>query len=100
MVTETLNPVRSDLWSGPRHIVAMIEDIGFEAEACPPGGQLVSPSVAIEQELASWFKSLMLSLAFTVPVFFLSMVLPMLPGTAGFREASVWGTNGFRRLVP
>ncbi len=76
--------------AGPRHFVAAVEDCGFEAEVCPPGGASVSPSAAVEEELAQWSKSLTWSLAFTLPVFFLAMVLPMLPGMQGMQEVIGW----------
>ena len=74
-----------------------MEDCGFGAEACPPGGSVTSPSVALEEELAGWSRSLCLSLVFTLPVFFLAMVLPVVPGSVGFSE--VGATAGVNTRV-
>ncbi|GAX78867.1 hypothetical protein CEUSTIGMA_g6306.t1 [Chlamydomonas eustigma] len=77
--------------TGPRHFVTVIEDCGFEAEVCPPEGNGVETSAAVGQELVQWSNALRLSLLFTIPVFFLSMVLPMLPGGMAIMQTSLFG---------
>jgi hypothetical protein len=80
----------------------VIEDSGFGAEALQPGS-VSSPQASVNEELASWRRQLTHSLMFTVPVFFLAMVLPVVPGTDGFRMVSAcsegearwsWGASG------
>lgn len=79
------------MMTGPRHIVAAVEDCGFGATALAPGASSHSPSAALEQELAQLRRTLMHSLAFTIPTFFFSMVLPWVPGTKSFQETIIMG---------
>lgn len=74
-----------------------MEDCGFGAEALAPGASASSPSAALEQELAGLRRAFYQSLAFTLPVFVVSMVLPWIPGTQKFREVRSGGTD--RRWV-
>jgi len=77
---------------GPRTLLAAVEDAGFDAEALPPGGgDEQSPATVLAEELRGWRRQLVHSLMFTVPVFLLSMVLPVVPGTQGFRMTMVLG---------
>ena len=71
---------------GPRDLVAAVEDCGFGAEALAPGASASSPSAALEQELAGLRRDFYQSVAFTLPVFVVAMVLPWIPGTQKFRE--------------
>ncbi|KAG1659065.1 hypothetical protein FOA52_012066 [Chlamydomonas sp. UWO 241] len=78
---------------GPRTLLAAIEDCGFCAEAEAPGGGggASSPAAVLAEELRGWRTQLMHSLAFTIPVFILAMVLPVVPGSESFRMAMVFG---------
>lgn len=78
---------------GPRDIVSAVAEAGFGAEVLPPGESPdgSNPSSILEAELAGWRKSLFYSLIFTIPVFFLSMVLPLFVSSVRLRSIMVLG---------
>ena len=78
---------------GPRDIVLKVKEAGFGAEAIPPSESPdgSNPSAVLEKEIADWRKSLFYSLVFTIPVFFLSMVLPMFVKSEDLRSIMVLG---------
>ena len=78
---------------GPRDIASKVEEAGFGAQVIPPGESPggSNPSLILEAELAGWRKSLIYSLIFTVPVFFLSMVLPLFLSSDSLRRVMVMG---------
>lgn len=66
--------------SGPRDIVDLISDIGFDATLSSDENNLTQlNSLARTKEIQDWRHSFYKSLWLAVPVFFLSMVFPMVP---------------------
>jgi Cu+-exporting ATPase len=73
----------SQIWydaqvTGPRSFVNAIHDAGFEASVMTGGDTGKDDNHA--GELAKWRQQLIYAAIFTVPVFLIAMVLPMLPG--------------------
>lgn len=66
---------------------------GFDAE--PSSGQLDTGGAHLERELAYWWGLLSSSLLFTIPVFFVAMVLPMFPGRWRGERGSRPGGGGW-----
>lgn len=65
---------------GPRDIVDQISDIGFDATLSSDENNLVQlRSLARTKEIQEWRRSFYQSFYLAVPVFFLSMVFPMIP---------------------
>ena len=64
--------------TGPRSFVNAIHDAGFEASVLTGGGDS-SKEDNHAGELAKWRHQLIYASLFTVPVFLLAMVLPMVP---------------------
>eukprot|EP00775_Hariotina_reticulata_P005342 gene5342-5579_t len=85
---------RAQVWynptsTGPRAFLDAISAAGF-------AGSLVTSEdnkdVDHKAELQNWANLLSMSLVFTVPVFFMAMVLPMLPGSEAVLSAPIlWG---------
>eukprot|EP00891_Asterochloris_glomerata_P002470 jgi/Astpho2/2470/e_gw1.00048.183.1_t len=63
--------------TGPRHLIAAVEDAGFDAEAISIDRVLGAEER--QAELAYWGHLLRWSVLLTTPVFLFAMVLPMMP---------------------
>jgi len=65
--------------TGPRAFIDAVTAAGFEADLMDDtqGGRGAAQHA---EELAAWRQLFHMALLFTVPVFMLSMVLPMMPG--------------------
>lgn len=84
---------RAEVWydaaaTGPRAFLAAISDAGFVGSLLAGDSSKGSDAAA---ELAEWGNLLSMALVFTIPVFILAMVLPMLPGTEPVLSAPVFG---------
>eukprot|EP00798_Chlamydomonas_sp_ICE-L_P022123 gene22123-29183_t len=83
--------------TGPRDVISAVEDCGFGAELCQADGSHAggskqgSAQSSLDRELANWWRSLRLSLMFTVPVFFVAFVLPLIPGSEWMTDAMIFG---------
>ncbi|KAJ7612484.1 Cu-transporting P-type ATPase [Mycena polygramma] len=64
----------------PREMVERIEDMGFDAMLADHGDATQIASLTRTKEVLLWRSRLMWSMAFAIPVFFLSMVGPRVPG--------------------
>ncbi|GBF98396.1 copper-transporting ATPase-like, partial [Raphidocelis subcapitata] len=65
--------------TGPRAFIAAVEAAGFDAAPALGGGALGDEAGAAQRaELAAWARLLAWSAAFTLPLFVVAMVLPML----------------------
>jgi Cu+-exporting ATPase len=63
---------------GPRTIIEEIEDLGFDAVLSNEESKTTQlSSLARTHEIQEWRRAVAISLAFGIPVFFLSMVCPM-----------------------
>lgn len=71
---------------GPREMVSRIEDMGFDAMISDENNATQLQSLTRTKEVMEWRTRLTWSLMFAVPVFFLSMVLPHIPGLKLFHE--------------
>ncbi|KAK4053057.1 Cu(2+)-transporting P-type ATPase [Microbotryomycetes sp. JL201] len=66
---------------GPRDVVDLIEDTGFDAVLASDETNAVQlQSLARTKEIQQWRTAFERSIMFGVPVFFLSMICPMVPG--------------------
>ncbi|SCV69131.1 BQ2448_2151 [Microbotryum intermedium] len=64
--------------SGARDLVDLISDVGFDATLVSDEGNAVQlRSLARTKEISEWKHALQRSLCFAVPVFFISMIFPM-----------------------
>ncbi|KAG2488839.1 hypothetical protein HYH03_012637 [Edaphochlamys debaryana] len=87
--------------TGPRDLIAAVERVPAEGGAGPLTATLVRPgedpaagggaAAASERETRYWRGLLNTSLVFTIPVFFVSMILPMLPGSKAFTATLIMG---------
>jgi Cu+-exporting ATPase len=85
--------------TGPRTFLDAISAAGFEGALLDEAGAGASRGAAEHaEELERWRTLLVSALVFTVPVFLLAMVLPMVPGES---QESVcmgcWGPRRFQR---
>ncbi|KAF7356590.1 Copper P-type ATPase [Mycena venus] len=78
---------------GPREMVERIEDMGFDAMLADHGDATQIASLTRTKEVLLWRSRLMWSMAFAIPVFFLGMVGPHVPGVRG-----ILGTNLFNGI--
>jgi Cu+-exporting ATPase len=75
--TVTFDPL---IIGGPRDIVDLISDIGFDATLSSDESNLVQlRSLSRTKEVQEWRRAFERSFALAVPVFFLSMIFPMVP---------------------
>ncbi|KAJ6612501.1 Cu-transporting P-type ATPase [Mycena sp. CBHHK59/15] len=65
---------------GPREMVERIEDMGFDAMLADHGDATQIQSLTRTKEILLWRSRLMWSMTFAIPVFFISMVFPHIPG--------------------
>ncbi|KAF5841526.1 hypothetical protein DUNSADRAFT_12454 [Dunaliella salina] len=82
--------------TGPRSIIAAITDAGFSAEPAGPDSDGRDVTDANTQELQYWWRLFSSSLMFTVPVFFVAMILPRLPGHSVLTEPMLFGFPVFQ----
>lgn len=64
---------------GPREMVDRIEEMGFDALLSDQQDATQKQSLARTKEIQDWLSRLKWSIAFALPVFFLSMVAPHIP---------------------
>jgi Cu+-exporting ATPase len=65
---------------GPRSLVEEVQDLGFDAALSEEESKSTQlDSLARTQEIQTWRRAVLISLAFGIPVFLLSMVFPMIP---------------------
>ncbi|KAF9406114.1 hypothetical protein BGZ94_003240 [Podila epigama] len=74
---------------GIRDIVERIEDMGFDALLAERPQNAQVESLGRTKEIAEWRKAMIQSLFFAVPVFFISMIFPMLPFGRAFNQTPV-----------
>eukprot|EP00882_Tetradesmus_deserticola_P007169 GHRQ01007548.1.p1 GENE.GHRQ01007548.1~~GHRQ01007548.1.p1 ORF type:complete len:744 (+),score=290.70 GHRQ01007548.1:392-2623(+) len=84
---------RAEVWydtsvTGPRAFLQAVDVAGFVGSLLAAESSKGSDAAA---ELAEWRNLLSMALVFTIPVFLLAMVLPMLPGTEAVLAAPVFG---------
>ncbi|KAF8159433.1 Cu-transporting P-type ATPase [Crassisporium funariophilum] len=65
---------------GPREMVERIEDMGFDAMLADQGDATQVQSLTRMKEVLEWRSRFLWSLAFAIPVFFLHMIGPRIPG--------------------
>ncbi|KAJ7281506.1 Cu-transporting P-type ATPase [Mycena rebaudengoi] len=65
---------------GPREMVERIEDMGFDAMLADHGDATQIQSLTRTKEILLWRSRVMWSMSFALPVFFLSMIGPRIPG--------------------
>lgn len=65
---------------GPRDLVERIEELGFDAVLTADESDVTQlQSLTRTKEIQAWRRRFFLSASFAIPVFFLSMILPMIP---------------------
>jgi len=69
---------------GPREMVDRIEDMGFDAMLSDQQDATQLQSLTRMKEVQEWKSRFMWSLSFALPVFFINMVGPKIPGFRGF----------------
>ncbi|KAJ7091378.1 Cu-transporting P-type ATPase [Mycena belliarum] len=80
LATETCTVQFDRALIGPREMVERIEDMGFDAILADHGDATQIASLTRTKEVLLWRSRLMWSMTFAIPVFFLGMVGPRLPG--------------------
>ncbi|KAJ7898444.1 Cu-transporting P-type ATPase [Mycena leptocephala] len=75
---------------GPREMVERIEEMGFDAMLADHGDATQIASLTRTKEVLLWRSRLMWSMTFAIPVFFLSMVLPHVPGVKGILASNLF----------
>ncbi|PCH36259.1 copper transporting p-type ATPase-like protein [Wolfiporia cocos MD-104 SS10] len=80
LATETCKVEFDRSMIGPREMVERIEEMGFDAVLSDEQDSTQLRSLARTKEIQEWRQRFLWSLAFAVPVFFISMVAPHLPG--------------------
>ncbi|KAJ7116001.1 E1-E2 ATPase-domain-containing protein [Mycena epipterygia] len=75
---------------GPREMVERIEDMGFDAMLADHGDATQIASLTRTKEVLLWRSRLMWSATFAIPVFFLSMIGPRIPGIRGILGANLF----------
>ena len=65
---------------GPRDVVDLIEEVGFDATlASDENNAMQLQSLARTKEIQEWRNTFLRAFSFGLPVFFLSMIFPMIP---------------------
>ncbi|KAJ7155392.1 Cu-transporting P-type ATPase [Mycena crocata] len=90
LATETCTVQFDRALIGPREMVERIEDMGFDAMLADHGDATQIASLTRTKEVLLWRLRLMWSLTFALPVFFLSMVCPHVPGARGIVAAKLF----------
>ncbi|KAF5387369.1 hypothetical protein D9757_005766 [Collybiopsis confluens] len=65
---------------GPREMISRIEDMGFDAMISDENNATQLQSLTRTKEIMAWRSQFMWSLLFALPVFFISMIFPRIPG--------------------
>jgi Cu+-exporting ATPase len=82
LATETASVSYDRTLIGPREMVERIEELGFDAMLAADESDLTQKlSLQRTKEIQEWRTRFRISLSFAVPVFFISMVFPMIPLT-------------------
>ncbi|KAK1232917.1 Cu(2+)-transporting P-type ATPase [Marasmius sp. AFHP31] len=76
LATETCHVQFDRTLIGPREMVSRIEDMGFDAMLSAENDATQMQSLKRTKEVMEWRSRFLWSLSFTIPVFFISMVLP------------------------
>ena len=69
---------------GPREMVERIEEMGFDAMLSDQQDATQLQSLTRMKEVLEWKSRLLWSLTFAIPVFFIHMIGPKIPGIRGF----------------
>lgn len=80
LATETCKVEFDRTLVGIRELVERIEEMGFDAMLSDQEDATQMRSLARTKEIQEWHRRFQWSLAFAVPVFFISMVAPHIPG--------------------
>ncbi|KAL4856926.1 putative copper-transporting ATPase 5 [Chlorella vulgaris] len=75
---------------GPRQLLALVSDLGYTVQAMEGAG-LVDGSALREREKRFWCRRFLLALAFSAPLFIMSMILMYIPGPKQLIELDVGG---------
>ena len=84
LATETAKIVFDSKLYGPRDLVDRIEELGFDAVLSDESNATQLRSLTRTKEVQEWRDRLKRSVAFAIPVFFISMIFPMVPFTRPF----------------
>ena len=91
---------------GLRDLVERIQELGFDAVVSSSADSSQLDSLKKTREIREWRRTFWRSLMFAVPVFFFSMILPMLPGGKAIVGRRLWrglfvgDVVGFSLTVP
>jgi Cu+-exporting ATPase len=75
---------------GPRDLVEHITDLGFDAVLSDESNSTQLRSLTRTKEVADWRNALQRSLVFAVPVFVISMIMPMVPLLRPIVNVRLW----------
>ncbi|KAH9839946.1 copper transporting p-type ATPase-like protein [Rhodofomes roseus] len=87
LATETCKVEFDPTLVGARELVERIEEMGFDAMLSDHEDATQARSLARTKEIQEWHQRFQWSLAFAVPVFFISMVAPHIPGIRSIVQA-------------
>lgn len=87
LATETCKVEFDRTLVGARELVERIEEMGFDAMLSDHEDATQARSLARTKEIQEWHQRFQWSLAFAVPVFFISMVAPHIPGISMIVQA-------------
>ncbi|KAH9933503.1 copper transporting p-type ATPase-like protein [Fomitopsis serialis] len=87
LATETCKVEFDRTLVGVRELVERVEEMGFDAMLSDHEDATQARSLARTKEIQEWHQRFQWSLAFAVPVFFISMVAPHIPGVRMIVEA-------------
>lgn len=79
LIAETAEIEFERLYVGPRELVERVEEMGFDAMLADQGNATQMQSLTRTKEIREWSNRFKWSLAFALPVFFLSMLAPRIP---------------------
>ncbi|KZT71243.1 copper transporting p-type ATPase-like protein [Daedalea quercina L-15889] len=91
LATETCKVEFDRTLVGVRELVERVEEMGFDAMLSDQEDATQMRSLARTKEIQEWHQRFQWSLAFAVPVFFISMIAPRIPGIRLIAQA---------RLIP
>ncbi|KAJ6581508.1 Cu-transporting P-type ATPase [Mycena capillaripes] len=90
LATETCTIQFDRALIGPREMVERIEDMGFDAMLADHGDATQIASLTRTKEVLLWRSRLLWSMTFAIPVFFLGMVGPHVPGVRGILNTNLF----------
>ncbi|KAJ7760558.1 Cu-transporting P-type ATPase [Mycena metata] len=90
LATETCTIQFDRALIGPREMVERIEDMGFDAMLADHGDATQIASLTRTKEVLVWRSRLIWSMTFAIPVFFLSMIGPHIPGVRNILAANIF----------